>query len=428
MLEHETDAGALQAILAALGHQAWSAEAVSAAADRSAHPDPEVRDAVVHALMGLSDPRAIESLIELSRDPEPHVRDWATFALGSQIDDDTPAIREALAARLAAEDDRTRAEAAVGLALRGDRRVLPTLRDELASGRPMDLHVEAAALIAEPELHPLLLALRGRWDADPRGLEEASGPARRLEDAGSPESPSASAPSRPSEGTMATVERLGLEEIERRVCDVATVQLGVPRAKLAPGLRIVQDLHVDSLDLVELFMEVEEEFDVTLPDRSPDPVFKAVFTRPDFRLADLAELVYLAQGTGESRRDQGRAGEGDANPTAASFTQRGGRWDGRSPVWEKPLSDGGVTAYRRRSDGMRCLPIPSAVVELGDDSPDAPRDERPARPGAVGAGGVAAAPRAAVEARGRAGAAGRRTDGEIAGRGAGRLGHAASGG
>ncbi|WP_240911421.1 HEAT repeat domain-containing protein [Paludisphaera soli] len=173
MLEQETDAGALQAILAALGHQAWSAEAVSAAADRSAHPDPEVRDAVVHALMGLSDPRAIESLIELSRDPEPHVRDWATFALGSQIDDDTPAIREALAARLADEDEETQAEAVVGLARRGDRRALPCIRDELTSGRPMILHVEAAALIAEPELHPLLLALRGRWDADPRGLEDA---------------------------------------------------------------------------------------------------------------------------------------------------------------------------------------------------------------------------------------------------------------
>ncbi|WP_165250636.1 SUMF1/EgtB/PvdO family nonheme iron enzyme [Paludisphaera soli] len=178
---------------------------------------------------------------------------------------------------------------------------------------------------------------------------------------------------------MATIERLGLEEIERRVCDVASEQLSIPRAKLAPGLRIVQDLHVDSLDLVELFMEVEEAFDVTLPDRSADPVFKAVFTRPDFRLADLAELVYLVQGSGAPRSDRGRDGEGDAHTTIAGFTQLGGRWEGRSPVWEVPIADGAVMSYRRRTDGMRCLPIPSAVAELGDENPDAPRDERPVR-------------------------------------------------
>ena len=33
--------------------------------------------------------------------------------------------------------------------------------------------------------------------------------------------------------------------------------------------------------------------------------------------------------------------------------------------------------YRRRSDGMRCLLIPSASVEIGCDSPDALADERP---------------------------------------------------
>src|SRR4051794_18251748 len=105
---------------------------------------------------------------------------------------------------------------------------------------------------------------------------------------------------------MATETRLRLDEVERRVCDIASEQLAIPRHRISPGDRIVEDLRCDSLDLVELFMEVEEGFDVTLPDDSPNPVFKAVFTREGFRLADLAELVYLVQGNGAPDRKASR--------------------------------------------------------------------------------------------------------------------------
>src|SRR4051812_5966083 len=50
-----------------------------------------------------------------------------------------------------------------------------------------------------------------------------------------------------------------------------------------------EDLNCDSLDPVELFIEVEQAFGVTLPDEPTGPVYKAVFTRQGFRLADLAE-------------------------------------------------------------------------------------------------------------------------------------------
>src|SRR3954447_14949557 len=101
---------------------------------------------------------------------------------------------------------------------------------------------------------------------------------------------------------MATEARFRLDEVERRVCDIASEQLGIRRDRISPGDRIVEDLRCDSLDLVELFMEVEQAFGVTLPDNSPNPVFKSVFTREGFRLADLAELVYLVQGTGAPDR------------------------------------------------------------------------------------------------------------------------------
>ncbi|MHB1556138.1 MAG: HEAT repeat domain-containing protein [Isosphaeraceae bacterium] len=172
VLEAEQDHGVLRAILIALSHLGRP-EAVLPACRYLRHVDPEVRHGVVLALMGHEDPQALVTLAELTKDREIHVRDWATFALGTQVEADTPDLREALADRLTDEDDDTRAEAIVGLARRGDRRMLPALREDLACGSVGTLAVEAAALIGEPLLYPLLEALQGSWDVDVELLEEA---------------------------------------------------------------------------------------------------------------------------------------------------------------------------------------------------------------------------------------------------------------
>ena len=181
---------------------------------------------------------------------------------------------------------------------------------------------------------------------------------------------------------MAMDERLRLDDVERKVCDIASEQLGIRRDRVSPGDRIVEDLRCDSLDLVELFMEVEQAFGVTLRDDSPNPVFKAVFTRQGFRLADLAELVYLVQGTGApDRRVWRRAKEAPPARHAVPFTQLDGRWERRADderrLLEPLKAAGPVRQYRRRSDGMRCSLIPSAAVEIGCGSPKALHDERP---------------------------------------------------
>jgi methionyl-tRNA formyltransferase len=85
-------------------------------------PDPRVREGVAFALGGWRDERAIGALADLAGDPDPQVREWATFALGALAPQDTPALREALVARLADADPDTRLEAVHGLALRGDPR------------------------------------------------------------------------------------------------------------------------------------------------------------------------------------------------------------------------------------------------------------------------------------------------------------------
>lgn len=181
---------------------------------------------------------------------------------------------------------------------------------------------------------------------------------------------------------MATDARLRLADVEQRVCDIVSEQLGLRRDRISPDDRIIEDLHCDSLDFVELLLKVEEAFGVTLPDVAPNPVYKAVFTRQPFRLSDLAELVYLEQGTGTpDRKGWRRAKETPPAMPSVPFTQLNGHWERRGAdeqrLWEPLRAAGPVPQYRRRFDGMRCLLIPSASVEIGRDSPDALTDERP---------------------------------------------------
>ena len=54
--------------------------------------------------------------------------------------------------------------------------------------------------------------------------------------------------------------------IEERVFDIVAEQLGVEREKITRESHFINDLGADSLDTVELVMELEEEFDVNIPD------------------------------------------------------------------------------------------------------------------------------------------------------------------
>lgn len=47
-----------------------------------------------------------------------------------------------------------------------------------------------------------------------------------------------------------------------KVCSILAEQFGVDAATLTPETSFIEDLGADSLDLVELMMSIEEEFDV----------------------------------------------------------------------------------------------------------------------------------------------------------------------
>lgn len=98
---------------------------------------------------------------------------------------------------------------------------------------------------------------------------------------------------------MVEIRYRTLTAIEEKVCDIAAHELNIPRNKISPASRLIEDLHCDSLDLVELIMAIEDQIAVTIPTtHEANAVCKAVFTRKEFRLSDLAEIAYLQQDTG----------------------------------------------------------------------------------------------------------------------------------
>ena len=60
--------------------------------------------------------------------------------------------------------------------------------------------------------------------------------------------------------------------VEAKVNDVVAEQLGVDKDKITRDTSFVNDLGADSLDTVELIMELEEEFDTTIPESTAEQI------------------------------------------------------------------------------------------------------------------------------------------------------------
>jgi len=157
-LNGEQEENVIHAILQGFGRLHRYESIVPASRFRD-HPNPEIRRAVVSAMLHREDALAVETLIGLTRDSEVNTREWASFGLGSCIEWDSDALRNALAERLLDEDGYVRGDAIYGLAARGDSRVVPYLLEALKKPEPYNRELEAATLIADPALLPLLIAL-----------------------------------------------------------------------------------------------------------------------------------------------------------------------------------------------------------------------------------------------------------------------------
>ena len=62
------------------------------------------------------------------------------------------------------------------------------------------------------------------------------------------------------------------EEVEEKVINIVCGQLGTSREKVKAETSFINDLGADSLDTVELVMEFEDEFDISIPDEDAEKI------------------------------------------------------------------------------------------------------------------------------------------------------------
>ncbi|MFQ5492047.1 MAG: acyl carrier protein [Phycisphaerae bacterium] len=60
------------------------------------------------------------------------------------------------------------------------------------------------------------------------------------------------------------------EEVASKVIAIVSEQLSVDKAEISKETSFVNDLGADSLDTVELVMELEDEFDMNIPDEEAE--------------------------------------------------------------------------------------------------------------------------------------------------------------
>ncbi len=59
-------------------------------------------------------------------------------------------------------------------------------------------------------------------------------------------------------------------DIEEKVIQIVSEQMSVDKVEIKRTTSFVNDLNADSLDTVELVMELEDEFDMTIPDEEAE--------------------------------------------------------------------------------------------------------------------------------------------------------------
>lgn len=63
-----------------------------------------------------------------------------------------------------------------------------------------------------------------------------------------------------------------MSEIKDKVMDIIIKKLGVERSQITDDASFTKDLGADSLDTVELIMEFEKEFNITIEDTDAEKI------------------------------------------------------------------------------------------------------------------------------------------------------------
>ncbi len=76
-------------------------------------------------------------------------------------------------------------------------------------------------------------------------------------------------------------------DVVQKVQDIIAESLGVKRSEVVASASFIDDLNADSLDIVELVMAIEKEFDIVIPDEKAEQI-RTVQDAIDFIVANHA--------------------------------------------------------------------------------------------------------------------------------------------
>jgi acyl carrier protein len=69
-----------------------------------------------------------------------------------------------------------------------------------------------------------------------------------------------------------SADSVNIVSIENKVIDIISEQTGVDRTEITCETSFSDDMNFDSLDLIELVMEFEDEFEVTITDEETERI------------------------------------------------------------------------------------------------------------------------------------------------------------
>jgi acyl carrier protein len=65
---------------------------------------------------------------------------------------------------------------------------------------------------------------------------------------------------------------MDVRAMKEKIVEIIANQLGIDRGDVTPEASVVDDLGADSLDVVELIMALEEEFNLEIPDEEAEKI------------------------------------------------------------------------------------------------------------------------------------------------------------
>jgi len=74
------------------------------------------------------------------------------------------------------------------------------------------------------------------------------------------------------EDKQVSADDVDVAAIEKKVIEIISEQMGADKNEITRDTSFINDLNADSLDTVELVMEFEDEFDMSIPDEEAEKI------------------------------------------------------------------------------------------------------------------------------------------------------------